>query len=224
MLVLLVACGAELVTGTPPAPPRETGTPTRRPVIIPTTPAGWTPYSRSTFQIALPDTWKEVKADEQELRAAIASAQENNPPLADPLRTLLESGQYRAFVFYAIDSKGVTEASNVSVARIDLEGTNDLAGFARAYANTLPNTLRGSRVSEVQTSLRVNGIEAAAIVYDIALVDAGGTLRTLRGVQYLYRLESADAYLVTVTGGADDADKFMPLAREIATSFVAVTP
>lgn len=222
-LAFSTACGGE-TTPTAPTPPAQTVTPTRRPVIIPTIPAGWTPYSRSTYQIALPDTWQEVKLGETELKTAIASAQENNPPLAEQLRTLLDSGQHNAFVFYALDKNTVDGVRNVSIARIDLEGTNDLTAYAKAYADTLPNTVRGSKVAAVQVPLRINGIDAAEVVYDVSLVDSGGTLVTLRGLQYIYVLESGDAYLVTVTGGASDAEKFTPLARQIATSFVGVTP
>lgn len=223
-LALAAACGGDLPSETPSAPPTSTPQPTRPPLIIPTTPAGWTPYSRSTYQIALPDAWREVKLSQQELQAAIAVAQENNPPLAEQLRALLESEQYTSFVFYALDEKGAGILRNVSIARVGLEGTNDAQTFAKAYADALPNVVRGSKVLEVQAPLRVNGIAAAAIVYDLSLVNPGGELVTLRGVQYLYLLESGDAYLVTVTGDASEAEKFMPLAREIATSFVAVTP
>jgi hypothetical protein len=222
-LFALASCGGESVA-TPPPLPVETSSPTRRPVIIPTTPAGWTPYSRSAFQIALPDAWREVKLGTAELEAAISQAQENNPPLAEQLRALLESGQYRAFVFYAVDSRNGDGVRNVSVSRVELEGTNDLTVYARAYADAFPNVIRGAAVKELQAPLRINGIDAAALVYDVSLVEPGGALATLRGVQYLYLLESGDAYLVTVTGSAEDAEALTRLAREIGTSFVAVTP
>lgn len=218
-LLWLAACGGSgsetpAVTNTPPAPP----------VVIPTAPPGWSPYSRSTFQIALPESWEQVKLGEQELRTAIAGAQENNPPLAEQLRALLESGQYKAFSFYAIDKQSTPILRNVSITRVSLEGTNDLQAYVRSYAGALPDVIRGARVVEVQAPLRVNNLDAASIVYDVSLVDNAGTLATLRGVQFLYRLDSGDAYLVTVTGDANDADKFMPLARQIATSFVGTTP
>jgi hypothetical protein len=222
-LTLAVACGGDTATTTP-APPVQTATPTRRPVIIPTTPAGWTPYSRSTYQIALPDSWEEVKLGEAELKSAIASAQESNPPLAEQLRALLDSGQHSSFTFYALDKSASQAIRNVSIAHVALEGANDLTAYVKAYADALPNVVRGSKVTGVQVPLRINGIDAAEIVYDISLVDSAGALVTLRGVQYLYLLESGDAYLVTVTGGASDPEKFMPLARQIGTSFVGVTP
>lgn len=220
----MAACGGNLQNGTPNATSAPTPAPTRRPIIVPTTPAGWTPYSRSTYQIALPDAWHEIKLNEAELKRAISSAQENNPPLAEQLRALLESEQYKSFVFYALDESSAPMLRNVSVARIGLEGTNDLETYAKQYADALPNVIRGAQVVEVQSPLVVNGIRAASLVYDISLVNASGDLQTLRGVQYLYLLESGDAYLVTVTGDASDEKKFVPLARDIATSFVGVTP
>lgn len=223
ILIALTACGGETETPTPTLPVATTA-PTRRPVIVPTPPPGWTPYSRSTYQIALPNTWQEVKLSADELKNAITAAQENNPPLAEQLRALLESGQYDSFLFYGAEKNSASVAQNVSITHVALEGTNDLATFTNSYAQALPNVVRGARVLEVRSPLRVNGIDAAALVYDVPLVDGAGTLTTLRGVQFLFLLESGDAYLVTVTGDRSNADAFMPLAQQIATSFVAVTP
>lgn len=223
MLIGLTACGSNPETTTP-VPPAQTVAPTRRPVIIPTIPAGWTPYSRSSFQIALPDSWQEVKLGEADLKAAIAAAQQNNPPLVDALSTLLSSGQYKTFTFYAIDKNNATSLENVSIARVALDGSEDFATFAKAYADALPNVVRGSKVIQAQPPTKINGINAAVIVYDVSLVDQSGNLATLRGVQYLYLLDSGDAYLVTVTGDGNNAASFMPLAQQIGTSFVAVTP
>lgn len=223
VLIGLTACGSSPETTTP-APPAQTVAPTRRPVIIPTIPSGWTPYSRSNFQIALPDSWQEVKLGEADLKAAITAAQENNPPLVDALSTLLSSGQYKTFTFYAIDKNNATSLENVSIARVALDGSQDFAAFAKAYADALPNVVRGANVIQAQPPTKINGMNAATIVYDVSLVDQSGNLATLRGVQYLYLLDSGDAYLVTVTGDGNNASKFMPLAQQIGMSFVAVTP
>ncbi|MCC7163434.1 MAG: hypothetical protein IT331_13140 [Anaerolineae bacterium] len=221
ILIFLAACGGEPATPTRPA---ETVVPTRRPVIVPTLPPGWTPYSRTAYQIALPNTWQEVKLSRDALKNTIAAAQESNPPLAEQLRALLESEQYDSFLFYGAEKNSASVVQNVSITHLALEETNDLQTFSQSYADAFPNIVRGSKVLELQSSLRVNGIEASSIVYDMPLVDGAGNLITLRGVQFLFRLESGDAYLVSVTGDAGDADTFMPLARQIATSFVAVTP
>lgn len=223
MIAALSACGGE-PENTGPTLPAATDVPTRRPVTVPTPPPGWTPYSRSAYQIALPNTWQEVKLSEDELKSAIAAAQENNPPLAEQLRALLESGQYDSFLFYGAAKSSPSVAQNVTVTHVALEGTNDLPTYAAAYAKTLPNVMRGAQVLEVQSSLSVNGIDAAAIVYNVPLVNGAGELLTLRGVQFLFLLDSGDAFLVTITGDAKNADAFIPLARQIATSFVAVTP
>jgi hypothetical protein len=221
-LLFLAACGGDQ-TETPGAPETPLA-PTSPAPVIPTTPAGWAPYSRSTYQIALPDSWEQVKLEEQDLKSAIATAQENNPPLAEQLRALLESGQYKAFTFYAVEKQSTPILRNVSITRVSLQGTNDLQAYMKAYVDALPNVIRSAQVIEMQAPLRVNNMNAASIVYDVSLVDNAGTLSTLRGVQFLYRLDSGDAYLVTVTGDAKDAEKFMPLAREIAASFVGMTP
>lgn len=218
-LLLLAACG-----GSDVETPAATQTPLPPPIVIPTTPPGWSPYSRATFQLALPDSWEQVRLSEPELKTAITAAQENNPPLAEQLRALLESGQYKTLTFYAVENQSAPILRNVSITRVSLEGTNDLQAYVKSYASALPDVIRGAQVLEVQAPLRVNNINAASIVYDVSLVDNTGTLATVRGVQFLYRLDSGDAYLVTVTGDARDANKFMPLARQIATSFVGTTP
>ncbi len=222
--ILLVACGGEEPTESPDSTRTAAPTDSRQAIVFPTLAPGWNLYSRSTYQIALPESWDQVKLTEPELQAAIAAAQDANPPLADQLRTLLESGQYRSFVFYATDRSASPVIRNLSIARLGLEGTTDLSAFARSYANALPNLVRGAKVLEVQHTLQVNGIQAAELSYDVSLVDNAGTLTTLRGVQYLYRLDSGDGYLVTVTGSAQEGDAFMTLARQIGTSFVGITP
>lgn len=223
VIAISVACSAGLPTQVPNTISETPGAPTPSPIIIPTPPQGWTPYSRSTYQIALPDSWQEIKLSDAQLKGAIATAQENNPPLAEQLRALLESGQYKSFVFYAVE-KNSAVPRNVSIARVALAGTNDLQAYAKTYAEQLPNVVRGAKVIEVQAPIQVNGMRAAEVTYDISLMDETSNLMTLRGVQYLYVLETGDAYLVTVTGGGDDPEKFTALARAIATSFVAVTP
>lgn len=221
-LLLLVDCGGD--SNETPLASETTLAPTPAPLVIPTTPPGWTPYSRSTYQLALPDSWVQVKLDEQALKSAISAAQASNPPLAEQLRTLQESGQYKAFIFYAVENASAPPLRNVAITRLSLSGTNDLQAYMKSYAETLPGVIRGAQVIEVQAPLRVNNMNAASIIYDVSLVDNAGTLTTLRGVQFLYLLDSGDAYLVTVTGDARDADKFTPLARQIATSFVGITP
>jgi hypothetical protein len=165
-----------------------------------------------------------VKLGEDDLKSAISTAQANNPPRAEQLRTLLESGQYKSLAFYAVEQAATPAVRNVSITRLSLAGTNDLQAYMKSYAEALPNVIRGAQVQEVQAPLRVNNMNAASIVYDVSLVDSAGTLTTLRGVQFLYLLDAGDAYLVTITGDAKDAVKFMPLARQIATSFVGLTP
>jgi hypothetical protein len=219
-IFFLNACDAAQ-TATPL--PDATLIPTRQTVIFPTPAPGWSIYSRATYQIALPDSWQEVKLQETDLKNAIAAAQESNPPLADQLNALLASGQYKTFLFYAADKTPASVTRNVSITRLPSVQVNDIQALAKAYADALPNIVRGAKVNEVQAPLKINGMDAAAFVYDVALVDNGGKLTTLRGVQYLYLLATGDAYVVTVTGDAADAEKFMPLARQIATSFAAVT-
>lgn len=224
VVVMLVACGTDLLPQSATAEPEVTATPSPPVVTFPTPPIGWTVYSRSTYQLALPDSWQTVKLQEGDLRAVITAAQNSNPPLAEQLRALLESGQYKSFVFYATDATRGQALQNVSVARVTLGGTNDLEAYARSYAQGLPNVVRGAQVVEVQVPLRINGLAAALVVYDVSLVDDAGALTKLRGVQYLFLLSSGDAYLVTVTGPATDAARFMTLARQIGTSFVGVNP
>jgi hypothetical protein len=221
--LLLAACDA--LSGPPVSPePTTRPTPTVRARVFPTPRPGWSLYARSTYQLALPDEWQEVKLEEAELNAAIARAQDSNPPLAEELRALLESGQSRAFVFYATNNERAPVIQNVSVARLVTDGVGDVSSIAQEYANALPNIVRGAQLLELRVPLELNGLSAARIVYDVSLVDSGGDLKTLRGVQYIYLLDTGDAYLLTITGDATDANEFMPLARDIATSFVGVTP
>jgi hypothetical protein len=192
--------------------------------IPPTPPPGWNIFSRSEYQIALPASWQELVLQDQDLKDAIATAQSENPPLAAELNTLLQSGQYKAFIFYAADKSARPGVRTISIARTTLGGSNDLQTFAASYAEALPQVIRGAHLVEAQGSLEVNGMRAAAFVYDVPLINSNGVLTTSRGVQYLYQLDSGAAYLVTVTGDAREGDKFGALARAIATSFVGTGP
>ncbi len=218
--VFLSACGE---AETPAPLPTETPAPTRAALVLPTAAPGWKIGKRADVQIALPDTWQEIKLDANALQAAIVAAQDRNPPLAEQLRALLESGQTQALIFYAADTTPALVARNVAISRVNMPPNQDLKTFAKTYADALPNIVRGAQVREVQAPLKINGMNAAAIVYDVSLVDRAEKLTTLRGVQYLYVLDSGAAYMVTVTGDAADAEKFTPLARQLATSFAITT-
>lgn len=223
-LFFLNACG-DAQTVTPEATlTAETAAPTRAVIALPTPAPGWSVVRRARFQISLPDTWQPFQLQENDLKKAIAAAQNSNPPLAEQLRAMLESGQYKSFLLYATDQASAPVVRNVSVTPVSPGKMNDLQAFAKAYADALPNVIRGAKVGEIQAPLKINGMNAAGFVYDVSLVDNAGKLTTLRGVQYLYVPDSGDAFMITVTGDAADAEKFMPLARQIAASFVAVTP
>lgn len=217
LVVFTSACGD---TPTPTPPPVATAT-TPRVNIFPTAAPGWSIYKRSTYQIALPDTWQQVNLQDKELRNSITAAQDSNPPLAEVLRTLLESGQYKGFIFYATDKIAASPARTVSIARSTLPPDRDIQSIAQAYAQGLPDLVRGAQLTTVQAPLKINGLDAAAFEYTISLVDENAKLVTLRGMQYLYVLRSGDAYLVTITGDASDG-KFESFARGIGEAFAAM--
>lgn len=220
-LLVLNGCG-EAMTNTPA--PVVTAAPTRSAIVVPSAAPGWKLYTRSTYQLALPENWQEVKLQEEALRDAVVAAQDRNPPLAEQLRVLLESGQYKGFIFYAVENNSAPIARTVSIARSSLPQGQSLGTLAQTYAKSLPDILRGANLIEMQAPLKINGMDAASFVYDVSLVDANGKLTTLRGMQFLYVLASGDAYLVTITGDAADAENFMPRARQIGASFVAMPP
>lgn len=222
ILILLVLASACSETPTPTPLTVATVTPTRV-NLIPTAAPGWSIYKRSTYQIALPDAWQEIKLQDTDLRNSITAAQDSNPPLADVLRTLLESGQYKGFIFYAAEKAAAPRTRTVSIARSALPPSGDISSVAQAYAKVLPSLVRGAQVTGVQAPLNINGLDAAAFGYTISLVDNQAKLVTLRGAQYLYALSSGDAYLVTITGDASDAG-FEATARDIAESFAANNP
>jgi hypothetical protein len=221
LLVLSLGACADPQTATPL--PDATATPTRQLVTPPTPAPGWKLVKRSTYQIALPDTWQEIKLQEDEIKNAVTAAQDNNPPLADILRTLLESRQYKGFIFYAADKNAAPPARTVAIARAALPPNQDLQSTAQTYAQLLPTLVRGAQVTNIQAPLKINGIDAAAFDYTISLVNQNAKLATVRGVQYLYVLDSGDAYLVTLSGDASDP-AFESVARDIAETFAAYHP
>lgn len=220
LLVSVIGLSACSDSQTATIVPVATASPTHQLVTFPTPASGWKRFERSTYQIALPESWQEIRLQEDEIKNAINAAQENNPPLADLMRTLLESGQYKGFIFYAADKNAAPIARTVSIARSPLPPNQDVQSTAQAYAQMLPNLVRGSQVTNVQAPLKINGMDAAAFGYTVSLVDQGAKLATLRGAQFLYVLDSGDAYLVTLTGDASDT-AFETTARSIAETFAA---
>ncbi len=219
---ILSACG-ENATPTPPAPPTHPPTPTRPAVVLPTAAPGWKIFKRSTYQLTLPDGWQEIKLQADEIKNAVAAAQANNPPLADTLRALLEAEQYKEFIFYAADQNAAPQPRTISIARAALPPNQNIAGVASAYAETLPQLVRGAQLTRTRAPFQRNGMNVAAFDYTLAFVDDRAKLVTLRGTQYLYVSASGDAYLVTVTGDAADA-AFDDIVRGIAETFVILPP
>lgn len=220
LLVLLGACS---VISTPtPTVPLPTATPTRIP--LPTAPAGWSIHKNASIQISLPDTWQEIPLDEAGLKGEIDAATADNPYLATMLRSILESGQFKSFLFYAADKASTNVINNVSIARTTVPNATSVDRAARDYADALPQVLKGAKLVAIDTPLVINGQNAAEVDYDLPLVNAAGQVVTLRGVQYLVLPNSGNAYVVTATGDAANEEKFVPLARQIGRSFAVVAP
>ena len=132
LVMVLSACG-ETNPLTQTAIATHTTTPTRPAMVLPTAAPGWKIFKRSTYQIALPETWQEVKLQADEIKSAILAAQDRNPPLADVLRTLLESGQYQGFIFYATDENTAPRAHTVSIARAGLPPNQNLHRHSQLF-------------------------------------------------------------------------------------------
>jgi hypothetical protein len=221
LLILSSACGQVI---TLPTSVLATATPTLKPLIFPTPPAGWTIHTKSNFQIALPESWKEVKLDETALKGQIEKAGSDNPHLADALTGILQSGQYKTLAFYAVDGEQKNVVTNVAIAQTTVAAGATVQQLANDYADALPQRVKGAKVVGTQAPLEINGLSAAEIDYDVPLVSADGKLVTLRGVQFLFLLDSANAFAVTITGDNSEAEIFMTLARQMGSSFVGVRP
>ncbi len=186
----------------------------------PTAQAGWTIHHGAGFQIALPSSWQEIQLDDTTLRQEIETASRDNPHLADQLTGILSSGQNKNFVFYAVDtlSKGLV-VSNLSVARTTVPAGMPVSQVVEAFAGALPQLLKGSRVVAQNAPLNLNGQQAGEVDYDLPLVNSAGQLVTVRGIQYIFLPKSGDAYIVTVSGDAAQADQWVLQAKLIAQSF-----
>jgi hypothetical protein len=220
LLALLCACNLfNTPTSTAVAP-----TATTAPVASPVPPAGWTIHQGAAFQIALPPSWEQFPLDETALKSKVDAASSDNPHLAATLRAILDSGQFKSFLFYGADKTSANIISNVSIARATTPNGISADQAEKDYAEALPNVLKGAKLVALETALKVNGRKAGEVDYDLPLVNAAGQVVTLRGVQYLFFLDSGGAYVVTVTGDAANQETFVPLARQIGRSFLVTTP
>ncbi|MDL1896540.1 hypothetical protein FBQ82_09720 [Anaerolineae bacterium CFX7] len=222
-LVFILSACANSATPTAPVTATNTPTATRPAVVFPTAAPGWKIFKRATYQLALPDSWQEIQLHADEIKNAVAAAQVNNPPLAETLRALLETEQYKELDFYAVDKSATPRPRTISIARAALPPNQNIASIAAAYAETLPQAVRGAQVTKTQAPFQLNALNVAAFEYTLSFVDANAKLVTLRGAQYLYVLETGAAYLVTITGDATDAT-LSEFARSIAATFAATAP
>lgn len=220
-LCLLSACGSSEVPSLPGQATRAAALATITPIPTPTPPPGWRIFSKQGFQIALPPRWQEIRLDEASLRTAIQAAQDNNPPLADALGTLLQTGQYKTLLLYATATVSAPTLQNVAIARVSVPRDTRIETIAQAYAGALPDAVRGSKLVEVVQSLPMNGLDAAEIIYEVSLISGDGQLVTLRGVQYLFLTGPEALYVVTISGDKENSSALIVLARDMAGSFVA---
>ncbi len=202
-----------LATLTPSSAPPTTSAPTVE--------TGWTIHKKDTFQLALPSSWQELSLDDTTLKQEIDAVSQDNPHLADQLRGILSSGQNKNFVFYAADTSNQGNVvSNVSVARTSVPAGMSVTQVAQEFANALPQMLKGAKVVSTNAPLTINGQQAAEVDYDLPLVNSAGQVVTVRGIQYIFVPKTGDAYVLTISGDASQADQWTPVAHKIGESFV----
>ncbi len=211
-------------SATPPVAvgPTATALTTTAEAVIPspTAKSGWTVYNETGFQISLPETWQKVQLDDATLTQEIDDASKNNPHLADQLRGILSSGQNKKFLFYGVDTATKSlVVNNVSVARTTVPSGITAGQAAQQFSDALPQLLKGAKVVATNPPTQINGVQAAEVDYDLPLVNAGGQLVTVRGIQYIIVPSTGDAFVITVSGDASEADQWTPQARQISQSF-----
>jgi hypothetical protein len=220
LLLWLGGCSAVTL----PGPTGIPATATLPPAVVPTPPTDWNLHYGPSFQIAIPPSWEQIALDETTLKSQLDAASTDNPHLANTLKAILDTGQFKSFLFYAADKTGTMITSNVSVTRTQTPSGASAEQIGRDYAQALPQVLKGANLVAMETALTINGKSAAEVDYDLPLVNAAGQVVILRGVQYLFFVDPGDAYVVTVTGDASDQERFVPLARQIGRSFFLTSP
>ena len=144
-LVLLISLGACSVSTTPtPTVPAPTLTPS--PIVLPTAPAGWSVRQGPSFQISLPVSWDQIPLDEATLKAQVDAASTDNPHLADTLRAILDSGEFKSFLFYAAENTNASIINNVSIARAPTPNGTSAEQAEKDYAQALPQVLKGAKL------------------------------------------------------------------------------
>lgn len=217
LLALAAGCSSLIGTPAPTAPPPTT---TPQPIITPTPPAGWSIHQGDHFQLALPPGWQELPLDDAGLKKLIDSASTSNPHLADQLNGIVSSGQNKSFIFFAADTTPGPIVANLSLSRTTIPAGTSVDQAVRDFADSLPQLLKGGKLISFDVPMELNGQKAGEIVYDLPLVNPAGQVVTVRGVQFLIAPRSGAPYVLAITGDAADADKFMPLARQIGSSFL----
>lgn len=179
-------------------------------------PDGWRIQRAGQFELALPDSWRMLPLAKADLESMASSVETSNPRLAQVIRQLLQSGQLGNIRFAAADAsaKGdVTANANLFVAPRD--ATQPVKQTLETTIKQLLQQLPAVNLVQSNTELKLNGVDAARIVYDLPIRQPQGGAVIIRGVQF-YFIDGANVNIFTLTGPPDVA--FVALADTIGKS------
>ena len=218
-------------TFTPTPSLTSTRTPSPTPSQTPTQPPTSTPYAEGDlliyekpgdgFAIGLPPTWAPFDVSAEAIEAAITFVKKNNPDISDLLTSQLKSLIAAGVKFFAIDfgpgSAGDGIVTNLSILYQPLPITVSLDAYIQiniAQLEALPNVVAPVKHNTVM----LKAGEGEELQYQLTVNLPGGKTTTAAITQYVF-IEGKDAYVITLTTRASQAEKYAPIFAEIGKSF-----
>jgi len=203
-------------------PPAGKGTASRG------TPPGWTRYQQPTegFAMALPSTWKQLETPSQTLDETLKAVAEKHPQLAPLLewqaRYLVAfggklSGSGGKFIGFDV-APGTTTAgyaAHIHIFKVPLPEQMPLHLLVQLALNHLQN--RADVVKPIaHRRMTLTAGEGEKLQYRVS--GSSEPVQTLAITQFLLS-KGKDAYTVTLTTTADQAEKYAPIFEKIGQSF-----
>lgn len=171
------------------------------------------PRQTERFVIALPAGWRELPLAVESIQQAAREAEGRNPRLTVVLRSLLEGERYKQLEYFAFDP---ATGDSVNVVRTSVAPGTTVVQVVNESRQALPQTVPGLAVTGVRTDLRINGVEAAALDYELRVFLPGTGMQTFQGLQ-VYLLTGDALHVISVNGPAGAG--FTALAERIAGTY-----
>jgi hypothetical protein len=203
--------------------PTDVPEPTEEVQEPPVLPDDWTLYevSEGGFRIGLPPGWSQIDMDPETIEASMDAVAEQNPEIGEWLEGQVANLAAQGIKFYGFDlsqesvSSGFMTNVNVNIVDIGVEiSVDDLAEMNAGTYEEMFNL--AEPVQHEMLSLPAG--DAALFEFDTSMASPTGEEVAISFAQYIF-VHNKASYVLTFATGADRAESYKDIFRQIAESF-----